>query len=103
MQTIAQAQAGLDGKFSAMWAVKMDLTANGQPYAAGFGLGLEHGPDGVTSNFVIRADTFAVTNTNTQAPENFFTLANGRAFLRTVFIADGTITNAKIGGYIQSG
>lgn len=102
VQTIVQAQAGLDGKLSAMWAVKMDLAANGQPYAAGFGLGLEQGPDGVTSNFVIRADTFAVMNTNTQTPENFFTLTNGRAFLRTVFIQDGTITNAKIGGYIQS-
>jgi len=102
IQQTAIAQASTDGKLSAIWSVKMELTANGQPYAAGFGLGLESGPSGTTSNFVVRADTFAVMNTSTQNPEAFFSVTGGQAFIRAAFIQDGTITNAKIGGALQS-
>lgn len=102
VQTVSQAQAYTNGKLSAIWSVKMELTANGQPYAAGFGLGLEGGASGTTSSFVVRADTFAVMNTSSQNPEAFFAITGGQSFIRSGFIQDGTITNAKIGSYISS-
>jgi predicted phage tail protein len=102
IQQTASAVANTNGKLSAIWSVKMELTSNGTPYAAGFGLGIEGGASGTTSSFVVRADTFAVMNANTQSPETFFAITGGQTFMRSSFIQDGTITNAKIGSYISS-
>ncbi|MDR8383958.1 phage tail protein [Pseudomonas sp. JL2] len=102
IQQTSQAQASTDGKLSTIWSVKMELSSSGQRYAAGFALGLETGPGGTTSNFVVRADTFAVMNTNAQNPELFFAITGGQTFIRSAFIQDGTITTAKIGSVIQS-
>jgi predicted phage tail protein len=102
IQQTASAVAQTNGKLSAIWSVKMELTANGTPYAAGFGLGIEGGASGTTSSFVVRADTFAVMNTNTQSAETFFAITGGQTFMRSSFIQDGTITNAKIGSFISS-
>ena len=62
VQTISQAQAALDGKASTMWAVKMEVNAQGQYVAAGIGLGIENGPAGLQSQFLVSADRFAVVN-----------------------------------------
>jgi predicted phage tail protein len=102
IQQTAQAQATTDGKLETIWSVKMEVSSSGQRYAAGFALGLETGSGGTTSNFVVRADTFAVMNTNAQNPELFFAITGGQTFIRSAFIQDGTITNAKIGGALQS-
>lgn len=102
VQQTASALASTNGKLAAIWSVRMELTANGQPYAAGFGLGLESGAGGTTSQFVVRADTFLVMNTNSQNPTSFFGITGGQTFIRDAFIQDGSITNAKIGSYISS-
>lgn len=102
IQQTTQAQASTDGKLATIWSVKMELSSSGQRYAAGFALGLETGPGGTTSNFVVRADTFAVMNTNAQNPELFFAITGGQTFIRSAFIQDGSITTAKIGSVIQS-
>ncbi|MFJ2491488.1 phage tail protein [Pseudomonas iridis] len=102
VQETSSALASTNGKLAAIWSVRMELTANGQPYAAGFGLGLESGSGGTTSQFVVRADTFLVMNTNSQNPTSFFGISGGQTFIRDAFILDGSITNAKIGSYISS-
>ncbi|MBI6950921.1 phage tail protein, partial [Pseudomonas koreensis] len=102
VQQTASALAYTNGKLAAIWSVRMELTANGQPYAAGFGLGLESGAGGTTSQFVVRADNFLVMNTNSQNPTSFFGISGGQTFIRDAFIQDGSITNAKIGSYISS-
>ncbi|UZE14812.1 phage tail protein [Pseudomonas sp. B21-053] len=102
VQETTSALASTNGKLAAIWSVRMELTAGGQPYAAGFGLGLESGAAGTTSQFVVRADTFLVMNTNTQNPTSFFGITGGQTFIRDAFIQDGSITNAKIGDYICS-
>ncbi|ROM84889.1 host specificity protein [Pseudomonas brassicacearum] len=102
IEQTAQAQASTDGKLATIWSVKMELTSNGQPYAAGFALGLESGGSGTTSSFVVRADTFAVMNPSTQSPESFFAITGGQTFVRSAFIEDGSITMLKIGQYLQS-
>lgn len=104
IQITAKAQADTDGKLSTMWAVKMQVNSNGQYVAAGIGLGIEQNADGLLqSQFLVSADRFAVVNTlaggGLTTP---FVVSNGQVFMKSAMIEDGTITNAKIGDYIQS-
>ena len=102
VQQVSQAQVALDGKASAMWSVKLQINAQGQYVAAGVGLGIENGPAGLQSQFLVAADRFAVVNGingNLDAP---FVVANGQSFLRSAFIQDLSITNGKIGGALYS-
>lgn len=102
VQQLSQAQASTDGKLSTLWSVKMETTAGGQQYAASFGLGLQVDPSGVSSQFVVRADTFMLLNLANGKPVSPFAVSGGQTFIRDAFIQDGTITNAKIGDYICS-
>lgn len=103
IQQVSQAQVALDGKASAMWSVKMQIDSNGRYVAAGIGLGIENGPAGLQSQFIVSADRFAVVNTISGGPLAVpFVVQNGQTFISSAFIADGTITNAKIGSYISS-
>ncbi|MGE8098132.1 phage tail protein [Pseudomonas fluorescens] len=102
VQQLSQAQASTDGKLSTLWSVKMETTAGGQQYAASFGLGLQVDPSGVSSQFVVRADTFMLLNLANGKPVSPFSVSGGQTFIRDAFIQDGTITNAKIGDYICS-
>lgn len=103
VQTVSQSVATLDGKVSTSWSVKMQVTANGQYVAAGIGLGIENGPAGLQSQFLVSADRFAIVNTIAGGAISVpFAVQNGQAFLNSAFILDGTITNAKIGSYISS-
>ncbi|ROL86479.1 phage tail protein [Pseudomonas protegens] len=89
----------VDGKVSLTWSVRLQYTsATGEYKWAGVGLGLENGPGGLQSKFVIDADMFAIQ----QGGIVPFAVDGGQVFMRSAFIKDGTITNAKIGDYIQS-
>lgn len=102
VQQTSSALANTNGKLAAIWSVRMELAQSGDYYAAGFGLGLEASSSGTKSQFVVRADTFLVMNTNNQAPQSFFAITGGQTFIQSAYIQDGTITNAKIGSYISS-
>ncbi|WP_236188114.1 host specificity protein J [Pseudomonas paraglycinae] len=102
VQQTSTALADTNGKLSTMWSVKMDTTAGGQKYAASFGLGLQVDPSGVSSQFVVRADTFMLLNLANGTPVSPFAVSGGQTYIRDAFIQDGTITNAKIGEYIAS-
>ncbi|WP_325984934.1 phage tail protein [Pseudomonas protegens] len=89
----------VDGKVSLTWSVRLQYTsATGEYKWAGVGLGLENGPGGLQSKFVIDADLFAIQ----QGGIVPFAVEGGQVFMRSAFIQDGTITNAKIGDYIES-
>lgn len=102
VQTISQAQVNADEKASTMWAVKMQLNSQDKYVVAGIGLGIENGPAGLQSQFIINADRFAVVNDINGTPASFFAIQDGQTFIQAAFIADGTITNAKIGSFISS-
>ncbi|MCL8306352.1 host specificity protein J [Pseudomonas putida] len=102
VQTVAQAQADLEGKASTMWAVKMELKANGQYVAAGIGLGIENGPAGLQSQFLVSADRFAVVNNINNTLTSPFVVQGGQVFIAQALIGTGWITNAMIGNVIQS-
>lgn len=99
IQTNTTAIQTVDGKVTANWSVRMQYeTATGLYKYAGIGLGLENGPGGLQSQFIIDADRFAIG----QAGSVPFAVQGGQTFIKAAFIQDGTITNAKIGNYIQS-
>ncbi|MGU9827714.1 phage tail protein [Pseudomonas sp. LF242] len=102
IQQTSSALADTNGKLSTLWSVKMETTAGGQKYAASFGLGLQVDPSGVSSQFVVRADTFMLLNLANGTPVSPFSVTGGQTFIRSAFLEDGSITNAKIGNYIQS-
>jgi predicted phage tail protein len=103
IQTQSEVVAGIDGKVSSSWSVKMQVTANGQYVAAGIGLGIENGPAGLQSQFLVSADRFAIVNTIAGGAIAVpFAVQGGQVFINQAFIQDGTITNAKIGSFISS-
>ncbi|MFJ9993433.1 host specificity protein J [Pseudomonas putida] len=102
VQTVSQAQAALDGKASAMWAVKLQVNAQGQYVAAGIGLGIENGPAGLQSTFLIDAGRFAVVNNINGTLTSPFTVQGGQVLISQALIGTGWITNAMIGDTIQS-
>ncbi|AZF05601.1 host specificity protein J [Pseudomonas sp. R5-89-07] len=102
IQETSSALANTNGKLQTLWSVKMETTSGGQKYAASFGLGLQVDPSGVSSQFVVRADTFMLLNLANGSPVSPFAVSGGQTFISSAFIQDGTITNAKIGNYIQS-
>ncbi|WP_447095504.1 host specificity protein J [Pseudomonas sp. CF10PS3] len=102
IQQTSTALANTNGQLQTLWSVKMETTAGGQKYATSFGLGLQVDPSGVSSQFVVRADTFMLLNLENGTPVSPFSVTGGQTFIRSAFIRDGAITNAKIGNYIQS-
>jgi len=103
IQETSTAYADTAGKLSTMWSVKMQITAGGQYVAAGIGLGIENTGAGLQSQFLVSADRFAIVNTIAGGTISVpFAVQGGQVFMNSAFIADGTITNAKIGSYISS-
>jgi predicted phage tail protein len=102
VQTVSEAVVSLDGKARTMWSVKMQLNSQGQYVAAGIGLGIENGPAGLQSKFLVSVDLFAVVNGINGTLSSPFAITGGQVFMNSAFIQDASITNAKIGNYIQS-
>lgn len=104
VQVVSEAQADTDGKFKTMYSVKMQVNADGQLVAAGFGLGIEQDEEGVLqSQFLVSADRFAIVST-LAGGQVFtpFTVQDGQVFMRSAFIQDGSITMLKIGQALES-
>ncbi|EPC1070699.1 phage tail protein [Enterobacter hormaechei] len=100
--TNAQAIANVNGDLNAMYSIKVAVDANGKQYAAGMGIGVENTPSGMQSQVLFVADRFAVMAQAGGAVSLPFVIQNGQTFIRDTFIQDGTISNAKIGNYLQS-
>ncbi|KTB67034.1 MULTISPECIES: phage tail tip fiber protein [Pseudomonas] len=99
IQTNATAIQTVDGKVTGSWSVRMQYdTGTGLYKYAGIGLGLENGPGGLQSQFIIDADRFAIGQAGTVP----FAVQGGQTFIKSAFIQDASITNAKIGSFIQS-
>lgn len=98
----AQAIADVNGNLSAMYNIKVGVSSNGQYYASGMGIGVGNTPSGMQSQVIFLADRFAVTTMVGGTVTLPFVIQNGQAIIRDTVIGDGTISNAKIGNYIQS-
>ncbi|MFV8910010.1 phage tail protein [Enterobacter hormaechei] len=100
--TNAQAIANVNGDLKAMYSIKVAVDANGKQYAAGMGIGVQNTPSGMQTQVLFLADRFAVMTQAGATVTLPFVIQNGQVFIRDALIGDGTISNAKIGNYIQS-
>ncbi|WP_150319035.1 phage tail protein [Enterobacter hormaechei] len=100
--TNAQAIANVNGDLNAMYSIKVAVDSNGNQYAAGMGVGVQNTPSGMQSQVLFLADRFAVMTQAGGTVTLPFVIHNGQTFIRDTFIQDGTISNTKIGNYIQS-
>ncbi|MBN5150518.1 host specificity protein J [Stenotrophomonas maltophilia] len=113
VQATSQALVDVNGKISASYSVKLQITADGKYYMAGMGLGIENQPDGsYQSQVLFTADRFAFVNLVNGQLTSPFVIQGGQTFINQALIgtawitsakiADAAITNAKISGAIQS-
>ncbi|WP_419795394.1 DUF1983 domain-containing protein [Pseudomonas protegens] len=92
----------MKSELAAMYSIKTQLTVDNKPYLAGIGVGVENNEGIITSQVLIAASRFAIVDPNAAEIYYPFVVQNNAAYIDTAFIKNGTITNAKIGDYIQS-
>lgn len=93
----------LNGKVTATYTIRAQVTSGGQIYTSGMGLGVEQQPDGsYQSQFLVQADRFAVINVVNNNITSPFVIQGGQTFISQAMIGDAWITNAMIGDTIQS-
>jgi hypothetical protein len=102
IQQTSSAYADTAGKLTTMWTVKMQLNAQGQYVAAGIGLGIENGPAGLQSQFLVSADRFAVVNGVNGALSSPFVVQNGQVFINQAFINTAFIQQIILGMTLRS-
>jgi predicted phage tail protein len=103
VQAVNQSVVTLNGKVTATYTIRAQVTAGGQIYAAGMGLGVEQQPDGsYQSQFLVQADRFAVINVVNGSVTSPFVIQGGQTFISQALIGTGWIQNAMIGDVIQS-
>lgn len=103
IQQVSNIANGTNNAINASYSVKLMTMTNGTKVAAGFGLGLGT-ENGVTqSSFVVSADRFSVINSSLSGQiTSPFSVVGGVTYLADAFVRNASITNAKIGGVIQS-
>ncbi|KVZ22330.1 host specificity protein [Burkholderia cepacia] len=103
VQTVAQSYADLNGRVSASYQIKTQITSDGRTYIAGIGIGINNDSGIVESQVLVSAQRFAVVDPNSGGSSIVpFVVQGGQVFLRQALIGAGWITNAMIGSYIQS-
>ncbi len=103
VQTVAQSYADLNGRVSASYQIKTQITSDGRTYIAGIGIGINNDSGIVESQVLVSAQRFAVVDPNNGGSSIVpFVVQGGQVFLRQALIGTGWITNAMIGSYIQS-
>lgn len=98
----SQVSADINNNLNAMYSIKVAVDSNGNQYAAGMGIGVQNTPSSMQSQVLFVADRLAVMAQAGGAVSLPFVIQNGQTFIRDTFIQDGTISNAKVGSYIQS-
>ncbi|WP_425275029.1 phage tail tip fiber protein [Xenorhabdus ishibashii] len=87
----------------AIHSVNITINRNGTKYnAGGMVISGEFKNGNLESYIGFSANNFAFFNPANGKLEPFMTVKNGQVFIRDGFIENGSITNAKIGNYIQS-
>ncbi|HGA2504397.1 TPA: DUF1983 domain-containing protein, partial [Yersinia enterocolitica] len=98
----AETVVKVDGTGSAITTLKVGAEFNGVYKSAGMAIGVEFDGANWTSQVLFSANTFGVYNPSDNSYKLAFAIENGQTFINEAFIQDGSITNAKIGEYIQS-
>lgn len=89
----------------AQYGVKLGLKYNGVEYSAGMSMELVGSGTGVKSQFIFDANRFAISNGIGSGSGQWslpFVVESNQVFIQSAVIKDGSISNAKIGNFIQS-
>lgn len=93
-----------NGTAKVSYTLNLGVRRGEQLFNTGFGMSLEpNGSGGYKSTAVFAADQFGIySGSDPGSYEAAFFVFNGQVFLRSAFIQNGSIDNAKIGNFIQS-
>ncbi|EAA8667358.1 DUF1983 domain-containing protein [Salmonella enterica subsp. enterica serovar Typhimurium] len=75
-----------NGKWNAMWGVKIEQTEDGRHYVAGLGLSMEDTPDGKASQFLVAADRIAFINQQNGNQTPGFVMQGDQITMNEVFL-----------------
>lgn len=102
-QTAMTTAANVNGSVSASYQIKVQIDpGTGKYYAAGMAIGVDNSTGIAQSQILFQADRFALIGTANGNIASPFVIQNGQTFISQAFIGTGWITNAMIGGVIQS-
>lgn len=88
---------------SAIYTLKTGVRINGVMYNAGMSIAvLAQAGQPIVTRVGFNANQFVLMSGSDDAQYSPFAVVNGQVFMSSAFIQDGTITNAKIGNFIQS-
>ncbi|HDR2317284.1 TPA: host specificity protein J [Enterobacter asburiae] len=88
---------------SAIYTLKTGVRINGVMYNAGMSIAvLAEAGKPVVTRVGFNANQFVLMSGSGDSQYSPFAVVNGQVFISSAFIQDGTITNAKIGNFIQS-
>ncbi|MCK7253118.1 host specificity protein J [Enterobacter roggenkampii] len=88
---------------SAIYTLKTGVRINGVMYNAGMSIAvLAEAGKPVVTRVGFNANQFVLMSGSGDTQYSPFAVINGQVFMSSAFIQDGTITNAKIGDFIQS-
>ncbi|HIB7274352.1 TPA: phage tail tip fiber protein [Escherichia coli] len=102
IETTSKALTDFKGNVDASWSIKIATDNNGRKYATGMSLGLTGSGTNVQSQCIFLVDRFVLMTAANGTYTTPFYVSNGAMYVKEAFIKDASITNAKIGSYIQS-
>ncbi|EFA4692341.1 DUF1983 domain-containing protein [Escherichia coli] len=102
IETTSKALTDFKGNVDASYSIKIATDNNGMKYATGMSLGLTGSGTNVQSQCIFLVDRFVLMTAANGTYTTPFYVSNGAMYVREAFIKDASITNAKIGSYIQS-
>ncbi len=92
-----------NGTAKASYTIRVGINRNDVYYGAGMAIGIEPSGSSYKSTIAFNADQFGIyTGSDAGNYQLAFAAVNGQVFIRSAFIQDGSIDNAKIGNFIQS-
>ncbi|EPT2386979.1 phage attachment tail tip protein J [Citrobacter freundii] len=87
-----------NGKWNAMWGVKIEQTEDGRHYVAGLGLSMEDTEEGKISQFLVAADRIAFINPANGNETPAFVMQGDQIFMNEVFLKYLTAPSITSGG-----
>lgn len=102
VQTVATAQSTLEGKLTAQYSFKLQLTADNRIYSAGMGLDITSAGGVTQSTILFQADRIGMLNVSSGSTVMPWLLEGGSVFMNTAIIKNGTISFLQIGDDMQS-
>lgn len=88
-----------NGKWNAMWGVKIEQTEDGKHYVAGLGLSMEDTEEGKVSQFLVAADRIAFVNPANGNTTPMFVAQGDQIFMNDVLITRLTAPMITSGGH----